>query len=61
MKSETILNYHKCTAEDLAEFYPLAPKSRQLYDKIQKDSKRGFYCLDWTDEYMIYGDESMDA
>ena len=61
VKSETILSYHKCTSEDLEEFYPLATKSRKLYNSIQNDPKRGFYCLDWTDDFLIYGDETMDS
>ena len=57
MKGETILNFHKCTAEDLKEFYPVASKSKKLYDSIIGDADRGFYCLDWTDEFKIYGNE----
>ena len=32
IKSETILDYHKCTEEDLNEFYPLAKESQKAYD-----------------------------
>ena len=32
IKGEKILNYHKCTEEDLNEFYPVAKESQKLYD-----------------------------
>ena len=45
--TEKVLNFHLCTIEDYNEFYPVAPKSKQLLDEIRQDEKRGFYCLDW--------------
>ena len=48
--SETVLDFHKCTSKDWEEFYPVAPKSQAIFDKIEQDEDRGFYCLDWWSE-----------
>ena len=54
-RSEKILNYHKCTQEDWNDFYPTAESSQVQFDNIRNDENRGFNCLDWTDDFLIYG------
>ena len=59
--SETILSFHKCTSKDWEKFYPIAAKSKALFDKIEQDEDRGFYCLDWSsdpDNFILYGSET---
>ena len=53
-KSEKMLNYHKCTSEDWNDFYPTAEENQDQFDEIRNDENRGFYCLDWTDDLLIY-------
>ena len=49
------LDHHKCTDEDFKEFYPLSAKHEIQFNEIINDEKRGFLCLDWTDDMFIYG------
>ena len=60
-KSERVINYHKCTSEDWKEFYPVDNKNKAFVDQIKNDEKRGFFCLDWTDDLEIYGNTAMDS
>ena len=56
--SQHILEAHKCTEEDYAEFYPTEHSSVAKLDAIKADPKRDFYCLDWDDDSIplnIYG------
>ena len=45
-----MLNYHKCTDEDYAEFYPVKNSSDQLLKDVRNNPNRGFLCVDWTDD-----------
>ena len=51
------MNHHKCTAEDWKDFYPINEESKEFFE----EEKDGFYCLDWTDDFEIYGVGTMDA
>ena len=58
--SETVLSFHKCTSKDWEQFYPIAAKSQRLFDDIEQDEDRGFYCLDYSsdsDNFVLYGSE----
>ena len=44
------MNYHKCTDEDYAEFYPVQKSSENFLKKIREDPDRGLFCIDWTDK-----------
>ena len=35
VQNQKILDYHVCTSEDWKEFYPVAEKSKQLFDEIE--------------------------
>ena len=61
VQNQKILDYHVCTSEDWKEFYPVAEKSKQLFDEIEQGEGRGFYCFDWNDDFEIYGDETQDS
>ena len=54
---ETFIPYHKCTDSDWAQFRPPATASADSWTTIKDDPKRGFYCLDWTDDILLYGNE----
>ena len=56
-----MISYHKCTAEDWKEFYPIDEKNKAFVDKIKNDEGRGFFCLDWSDDFEIYGNSAMDS
>ena len=32
-----------------------------MYNTIQNDENRGFFCIDWTNDLEIYGDLSKDS
>ena len=57
MRTETVLPFHKCTDEDFAQFYPIAPLQQQRFSSLKEEE--GLYCIDWDDEnpYLIYGIE----
>ena len=57
---QTFIPYHKCTDADWAQFYPPAESARDGWIAIRDDPKRGFFCLDWTADYEIYGNERND-
>ena len=47
---ERILDYHNCTEDDYAEFYPVKKQSSKALSDIKADPDRGFMCLDWKDD-----------
>ena len=47
---EKILPFHKCTETDWAQFAPPQKGSRDGWETIKDDPKRGMYCLDWKEE-----------
>ena len=56
---ENILEFHPCTEEDYAQFYPIETRQESLLNKIKNDPLRGFFCLNWaTDKLTIFGDEN---
>ena len=59
---EEKLEYHICTDEDYAEFYPIQPRSVGLLDEIKRNPDRGFFCLNWNGEapYKLWGGENND-
>ena len=48
---EYILQYHKCTDEDYAEFYPVQKSSEAFLKAMREDPNRGMLCIDWTDDF----------
>ena len=59
-KIEKSLSFHKCNAEDFKEFYPIEKGSKILFDEIEKDEDRGFFCLDWeNNDFLLFGDEDV--
>ena len=59
--SEKILNYHKCTSEDKKEFFPMNERNKAFVKEKLDDVTQGFYCLDWTEDFEIYGSTAMDS
>ena len=59
---EEILPYHKCTPEDYSEFSPLDNLSHKIFDAVNKNEKRDFYCLDeWPENMMLGGEQEADT
>ena len=55
------VSYHPCTDKDYEQFYSIEKNSESLFENIQSDEKRGFYCIDWTKEEMvIFGSQNSD-
>lgn len=62
--SQRILEAHKCTDEDYAEFYPTEENSVGLLAAIRADPKRDFFCLDWSEDsepMNVYGYQEVEA
>ena len=53
VEGEIMHNMHLCTEKDLKEFYPVSAGSKEAYEKIINDPKRGLFCIDWTDDMYI--------
>ena len=59
----TLLDFHKCTEEELAEFPNPTADTRWTLNKIRNDPKRGLHCLNWDqldDELDIFGINTYD-
>ena len=54
---EKFIPYDKCTEEDWAEFPPPAQASADSWNDIKSGEKRGMFCLDWSEDIFIYGNE----
>ena len=54
---EKFIPFHKCTDEDWAEFPPPAQASADSWNDIKSGEKRGMFCLDWTEDILLYGNE----
>lgn len=53
------LGTHRCTEEDLKEFYPVSDKDAAEYESLVEGETRGLFCLDsWEDDYLIGGEYS---
>ena len=50
-----LLGTHKCTKDDLSDFYPVSKQSQETYDKLISDPKRGLLCLDWSQNLYLQG------
>lgn len=57
---ETFIPYHLCTDEDWAQFSPPGKASADSWDEIKTDPTRGMFCLDWSEDILIYGNERND-
>ena len=55
---EKMIPYHKCTEEDWAQFPPASIGSYDAIEQIKKNPDRGMYCIDWTEDIEIYGNEN---
>ena len=58
-----MLDYHECTDEDYAEFYPVQKQSAATFKAIRSDPERGMLCIDWNNKDLpitIMGDEGED-
>ena len=56
LRTSRDVSYHKCKDEDMTLFYPIQPKSKDLFERIYSDENRGFFCIDWDQEDVeIYG------
>ena len=54
------LSFHRCTTEDFDQFYPIEKSSKIVFDKIEEDEDRGFFCLDWEqDDFFLFGDSTI--
>ena len=40
------------------DFYPVSEYDQIDLDDILNDENRGLYCLDWTNDLLIYSDNS---
>ena len=57
-----MIPFHKCSAEDLAEFNPIVKQSQQQFKEITENAGRGFYCLDeWPDDLFLGGDKAIST
>ena len=57
--TEQHLPFHRCTTEDLAQFYPLARSAKDEFKSLTEDAHRGLFCLDsWPEDMYIGGDFS---
>ena len=54
---QEFIPYHRCTDDDWAQFYPPADSARDGWETIRDDPKRGFFCLDWSTNIELYGNE----
>ena len=57
VKQEKFIPYHKCTANDWAQFPPAGRASADSWQKIKSDPKRGMFCFDKNEENLLYGQE----
>ena len=54
---EQFIPYHECAQADWDQFQPTGKSTEDEWTRIKEDPKRGFYCLDWSGDYEIYGSE----
>lgn len=63
---ERVLPYHECTDADWATFPPASKASKDSFETIKSDPKRGMFCIDWgenaneEDDIVLYGNENND-
>ena len=54
---EKIIPFHDCTEADWAEFPPPSKSSTDSWNEIKNGTGRGMFCLDYSDDVLIYGNE----
>ena len=54
---ETIIPHHECTEEDWAEFPSASKGQAKSWEAIVDNPDRGFFCADWSEDRLIYGNE----
>ena len=54
---EKIIPFHDCTEADWAEFPPTSKSSTDSWNEIKNGTGRGMFCLDYSDDVLIYGNE----
>ena len=57
---EQFIPYHDCTEEDWAQFAPVQKASLDSWTAIKNDPKRNMFCLEWSDDIQVYGNEKND-
>ena len=55
---EKVLPHHRCTEEDWAKFSPVSSKSKGSMEVRKTDKKKGLFCIDWTDDLFVFGEEN---
>jgi len=58
-----LIDFHRCTEEDLEEFATPTVDAAHTLKKILDDPKRGLYCLDWQklgEQLSIWGISQYD-
>ena len=53
------LKYHKCTDENLNEFYPISSNLKNFYYKITQ--ARSLYCIDEGQELLLKGRDDFES
>ena len=48
-KKYTMINMHKCTEQDFAEFHPIVDYQKEQLESMKK--KNSFFCLDKADQF----------
>ena len=58
---EKAIPHHKCSEEEIAQFYPVKSESQSSLDFV--NNRGGFNCIDWDDEdpHLIFGDRTEDS
>ena len=59
---ERLLNFHKCTENDWKYFAPPSSTSKDSWEEIKINKKRGMFCIDFDEgeDIKIYGNERND-
>lgn len=57
VKYQEMIPFHKCTEEDWHKFFKPANGVEDQISLIRNNPKRGMYCLDDYENYLIYGNE----
>ena len=56
---QKVYQFHKCTEEDLNEFYPMEEGTKEkYYDRLFVEKEEFFHCLDWDDDFIVKAERS---
>ena len=55
---DKVLPYHRCTDKDWVKFSPISSKSKESMQVRKTDPKKGLFCIDWTDDLFVSGEEN---